>query len=666
MGVDASAADAARPGPTHARGLDSPAIPTPPPRAPLPLEYAGRLPPRWPKLSEIGRRIRDLGPLLPWPSLVTIGLALACAGATYWLHHAPEPWRLVKSHWVGQTNGHLPNVHYLRGVDAVVSANSSNGLRIWRPWSKDADVLLNTEVPSITLPPNPPPGRKGELWWVRGSADESKIIARSDQMGDFIFDVRSGRCIAELSTYLGPEAANQPYFTLGDLSPGGTRLCLINEKHELLLYDITGAKGVLLAKRQMRPLPVPNAESCKTPRFRIRFSPDGKAVTLTSEDTLWLGDGKTLEERLTVPSYFCWYVDLAFIRGGSQFLTIVRAAGDDQVRLYETSTGKLLRKWQMPGEPSGLAVSPGEERALVALPHQAGVVIDLAESASAVLHRAAGVGFVNAPPPFFPDGRRAIVVSESSWEYPALVDTVTGRHLATFYPPRGGWLGAHAIVAGDGRHVGFVGGSQLYVYQQVGADSRWGVLATWPFATLAVCAALFVASAARDALRTRRRWGRREPLARRRVTLVAVLLALGSAALTYSLAQAALDTRVWWGPGMFFNQACRWWTHSGWIATTLIVYMLGALGLLMGSRASTALLALALVASVGLATWMAIALEPVHQSVRILDRMWVVSPTSQVVGWIGWLAISFVALIVLWRQRKSAPQQLKLSSTHTT
>jgi hypothetical protein len=650
MEIDAAAAgDLA-----SARTLDAPES-APPRPAPVPLEYAGRLPPRWAKLSQIWARIRDLGPLFPWPSLLTLGLFLACVGASYWLHYAPEPWRLLSSHWVGQTNGHLPNVQYLRGVDAVVSPNSAGGLRIWRPWTKDQEVLLNTEAPPITLPPNPPPGRKGELWWVRSSADESTLLARSGELGDFIFDARTGRCLAEHSSYLGPEAAKQPYLTLGDLSPDGSRLCVLNDKHELLIYDITGPKGVLLAQRQMQPLPVPHANSWETPRFRIRFSPDGKAVTLTSEDTLWLGDAETLEERLTVPSTFCWYVDLAFIRGGSQFLTIVRAAGDDQVRLYETATGKLLRKWQMPGDPSGIVVSPGEERALVALSHQASAVIDLAQDSDVATRRAAGMAFVNAPPPFFPDGRRAILVSESSWEYPTLVDTATGRHLGAFYPPGLDWLGPHVMVAADGRHVAFVGRNQLHVYEQVGSDSAWGVLATWSFWTLTLCVALFVASAARDALHTRRRWSRTAPFLRRRVALIVVLLALGGTALVTAFTCTALELRVWWGWSVFFNQVCRWFDdYGGWTTCAFAIYLLAALGLLMGSRAWTALLALALLASIGWALWFAWTVEPVHLPVRVFDRMWVMSPASRAVVHAAWAALAFGGLVALLTKRRLA------------
>jgi len=647
MAIHAAAGD-----PGSARTLDAPET-APPRTAPVPLEYAGRLPPRWPKLSQIWGRIRDLGPLFPRPSLLTLGLFLACVGASYWLYRARDPWRLLNSHWVGQTNGHQPNVQYLRGVDAVASPNSAGGLRIWRPWTKDREVLLNTEAPPITLPPNPPPGRKGELWWVRSSADESKLLVRSGELGDFIFDARTGRCLAELASYLGLEAAKQPYLTLGDLSPDGSRLCVLNDKHELLLYDITGPKGRLLAQRQMQPLPVPNANSWETPRFRIRFSPDGKAVTLTSEGTLWLGDAETLEERLTVPSTFCWYVDLAFIRDGSQFLTIVRAAGDDQVRLYETATGKLLRKWQMPGDPSGIVVSPGEERALVALSHQASAVIDLAQDSDVATRRAAGAAFVNAPPPFFPDGRRAILVSESVWEYPTLVDTVTGRHLGTFYPPGLDWFGPHVIVAADGRHVAFVGRNQLHVYEQVRADSAWGVLVTWPFWTLTLCVALFVASAARDALNTRRRWGRTRRLPRRRVALIAVLLALGGTGVLTAFTCTARALRVWWGWGVFFNQICRWFDDdNAWIASAFALYLLAALGLLMGSRAWTALLALTLLVSTGCALWFAWTVESVHQPVRVFDRMWVMSPAVRTWLHAGWAALALVGLAALPTNRR--------------
>ena len=62
MEIDALAANRIT---ARTSGAPAPALP---PSAPMPLDYAGRLPSRWPRLIAVWGRIRDLGPLFPWPA----------------------------------------------------------------------------------------------------------------------------------------------------------------------------------------------------------------------------------------------------------------------------------------------------------------------------------------------------------------------------------------------------------------------------------------------------------------------------------------------------------------------------------------------------------------------------------------------------------------------
>ena len=152
---------------------DAPApapVPALPVAGPVPLDYAGKFT-QIPWFRRVLRGLYDLGPLFPRPSLLTLALCIACAGAALYLARRPEPWRLVRSVGVAQGNGLYPAAHYLSERDAVASSNSAGGLRVWRPWTDE--VLLETQPPPAALPPNRAPGPRGESWWVTASADES-------------------------------------------------------------------------------------------------------------------------------------------------------------------------------------------------------------------------------------------------------------------------------------------------------------------------------------------------------------------------------------------------------------------------------------------------------------------------------------------------------------
>src|SRR4051794_30272739 len=136
--------------------------------SPRVLEYAGPMPPvRWLRTRKVLGFIRDLGPIFPRPSVWTIVLLAACVGASGWLAQRPQPWRLVRSYWSGQTNGAAPTVQYLPDLDAIIFYGSTGRLCIVRPWTDE--LLMELDAPSSALPPNPPPGRSGEIWWLEAS-----------------------------------------------------------------------------------------------------------------------------------------------------------------------------------------------------------------------------------------------------------------------------------------------------------------------------------------------------------------------------------------------------------------------------------------------------------------------------------------------------------------
>jgi hypothetical protein len=624
--------------------------PAPPPQAPLPLDYAARLPPG--RLRRMWQRVLDLGPIVPRPSILTLTLLVACAAASYWLAHRPEPWRLVRTFGVAPSNGTVfPNVHYLPGADAIASGNTSGSLALWRPWT--GEDLRATEPSPAALPPNLPPGLRGQAWWVTASSDESKLLAKSE-LGDFVWDARSGRLLAELSaSYLGADGAKRPYCSLGGLSPDGSRLCIVNDKEELLLYDISGPAAALLARRQLQRPAMWWGRVNQNPTFHIRYSPDGRHVLVLGDNMIWLGDAATLEQRQFWQPPYCRPSDVTFLRRGERMLTLFHGHGDAQeVRLYDLKSGQVLRRWPVPDDPTMLAVSPDEKRAFVGMSSQAGMVLELDGTGGGFTRRAPTAEWPEQSPTFFPDNRR-MAISQVWQGCPGIIDLATGRHVANLHPVTAEAVFARTIVSPDGRYVAlFTPRTRLDVYEQVGRESAWGVFATWRFWALALCVALLVASLCRDALRSRRRWGRMAPLSRLRKALAALLVTAGGAALICPFVWFALERRVLWDPQV-------WWEFDGWIVALFLFYLLAGLGLLTGSRLWMALLAAALAGSVALALWLASTSGQFAQRPeRIFDRMWMLPPRWMAAAQVSWAALALAGLVALLVARRPAPAKV--------
>jgi hypothetical protein len=279
--------------------------------SPVLLDYAHRLPPRRPKLHAAWRAIVDSGPIFPRPSLLTLALLLACAGATWWLAQRPQPWRLVRSSWNAQTNGNRPNVQYLPDRDAIIFFSSAGTPRIANPWTDE--TLLDLEPMPTSQPPNPPPGRSGEVSWMEMSADGSRVLAAAE-IGTFVWDTHTGRIVAGWPSYspavwasiltnlkprpqppndLGPDALDRLPQTLGALSPDGSRVCVINLHDELLLYDLSnvgdGKAATLLARHTLRPK-LRNDQFDLYRSYSLRFSPDGQSLLAVGPGVFWVGD----------------------------------------------------------------------------------------------------------------------------------------------------------------------------------------------------------------------------------------------------------------------------------------------------------------------------------------------------------------------------------------
>lgn len=639
----------------------APVQPVPPrsPDAPLALDYAPpRSFPRW-TVRAIVRRVLDLGPLFPLPSVWSFVLVMMCPVATVWLAQRPEPWRLVRSVGLGQTNGSFSNAHHLPRTDSIASMNGDGSLRVWRPWADEPAV--NMEIPAAALPPNPPPGRKGQVWWVTASADESKLLGKSE-LGTYLWDARSGKLLGELNgASLGPDGAKRPHLSLGGLSPDGTRLCVVNDADEVLLYDVSGPGAKLLAKRLLfqRPppgppptTPMPPPPPPVDPIYHVRFTPDGRHILVQRNEPFnlvwgnkpftWLGDAATLEPRLSWWPPYTQPQDVMFLRGGDRMLALFHGYGDAQeVRLYDLPTSRVLARWPAPDDPTALAVSPDEKRAFVGVSSQAAMILNLeGGGAGRVARRLPVADWLHSAPVVLPDNRR-VVVSNLWHRRTGIIDIATGRHVANLGVPDD--PGGRRVVpfAPDGRRLAVQTGTRLHVFEQVGKESAWGVFAESRFWLLALCVGLLAGSLWRDALRSRTRRGRHEKPPRRRVTLAAALVVCGGAALVCPF--------VWLTFGAWIlGDPYTWWFDDGWLVWLFLLYLPAGLGLLAGSRLWTAFLFLLLPSSIGAALW----LLPrtgwfAEQPERIFDRMWMLPPALVAALQLIWAAGALAGLLAL-------------------
>ena len=610
--------------------------------APLALDYAHRLPPRFPKLHALWRGFIERGPLFPWPSILTLVLLVLPAAAGWWLTYRPQPWQHIKSYNTSQTNGRYPSLLYLKNLDAVASSDANGGLKIWRPFT--GETLLTTELPPAALPPNPRPARKADYWQLTVSADESKILAKSD-LGDFLWDAHTGQLIGELSpAWLGPEFGKLPFCNLGALSPDGSRLAVVNEAQNLLLYDIAAVKPKLLAKTRMNR---PTRSNDLTPdmiTLGVFFNPTGTHILVITDTMFWIGEAPTLALREYVtPEYSVpTESDFKFLHGGDRLLIANR--GFD-VRLYDLTTMKILRHWPMPHNPSRIAVSPDERHAFVGQSEQASLVLDLEDDTGRIDRLAPPQQWFFAPPQFFPDNRR-IVVSEA-WRYlTGVIDVEAGRQVALIQNPPGDWVSRQTLISRDGMKIALMGQRQVHVYQQVGSDSALGIAATLPFWGLVIAMLLLAASLSRDALRSCRRWGRTTAsLPRRRAVLATLMIVAGALAMVTPVVWVVVESKT--------LDKELWWFEAGWLIWLTIFHLLAGLGLLMQSRAWTIVTALLMLADIVIALYFAryspgFALHPT----RIFDRMWLLPARGMFVANVIWATLIAAALISLLPTRR--------------
>jgi hypothetical protein len=244
-----------------------------------------------------------------------------------------------------------------------------------------------------------------------------------------------------------------------------------------------------------------------------------------------------------------------------------------------------------------------------------------------------------------PDGRR--MIAAMLWQdHPGIIDTVTGRHVANIMPAPSGWTGFTGIGSPDGKFIAMVrAGPALQLYQQVGEESQWGLMATRQFAALVVCHLLLIASLWRDAVMTRRRWEPIDPT-RTRLLVAAAIVAIGGAALLCPFVWCAIGWDAIADPTM-------WGPYGGWIIWLVLAHLFAGLGLLMGSRAwtvGTALLLAATLAIAAVPSWGRA--EFVGHSLRVFDRMWLPPPTLVPRIFNTWAIFSALALLaLLWPAR---------------
>ncbi|HYO08135.1 MAG TPA: WD40 repeat domain-containing protein [Tepidisphaeraceae bacterium] len=642
------------------------------------LEYAGPRPRRRGRTLALLVTIWEWGPWAPRPSWPTGLLLLLCCAAAWWLSYHPQAWRLVRTHniWRSGPNASFNDwMLHVPAADAVLAVDENRQLRLWRPW---------TDETLLSIGP-----RTGDIEHLAASGDGSRLITQTTRGESFLWDGRTGQRLAKLAggtdSYLGNESGG---LTAAALSPDGSRLFMLDGQATLMIWDLTGPNGRLIASQ-------PTSGNRSLVRPRLSYSPDGRHVLLLDGARMWIGNAETLRPTLEGPIGWTDPTPTAFVDGGKRLVAVQTSASsaDLEVREHDVETGALLRSWRVGGRPDGrVAVTPDGRWICAGVTFYLAGWIDRAAGPDAKV-RPGLPDALRGEVQFFPDGKRLLATRAFPF-YAAVVDVTTGRHVANLRAPATrvatSWHTAawKTIISADARFIAAVDATagQAHVFEHVGVESRWGVVASPRLWLLAALVAALVASLTRDAIDTRRRWGdagraglgtrtgaiqhqesqtassaplahaQEDPLdavARgsrfRRVRTVATftLILTGGVALVSPFVWASLE--MW--------DAYTWWYNDGWLIWFYVAHLFAGLGLLMRSRAWEVFTRLLLGAGVLFALMFIMSSDEfARSSDRIFDRIWVIRPTWVATASGAWALLSATLLAALALSRPRAGQ----------
>jgi RNA polymerase sigma factor (sigma-70 family) len=184
-------------------------------------------------------------------------------------------------------------------------------------------------------------------------ADPDKNTGRTDTLVVASIDATTGKILKSLMKLQGD-------FKQYVLSPDGTRLGLLDPKRGVEVHDVDTAKQLWMKALKY--------EKIQPGSFEMTFSPDGKRIAVLADPAQpLLLDASTgdplpkLEKAEYVSVYYSSFSSdgrllalsgssrVALVANNAGLETVYRAQGVDFLGVWDTDTGKLLKKWDHQG-----------------------------------------------------------------------------------------------------------------------------------------------------------------------------------------------------------------------------------------------------------------------------------------------------------------------------
>jgi WD40 repeat protein len=550
------------------------------------------------------RKLRDLGPWVIWPSWrswICLALLLAAAVNLSWL---PRRWKLVDEFAARDDE---PSV--LRDSGRVMYRAPDHSLWVRDPIRKKQTQLQPSPTHTETT----------------AAAGESCIVRLSDD-GDLVFwDPLSG---AQLGRMAGAELTHNGVMpaTVG-VAPDGRRAAAHYQSGELVVWDVaTMRTATRIAARSA------GAGGAKWSRATPEFSADGRSVLLVTDQSIWLFDAETLQERRRVDTANLLKTSATWSQDRRRLIIAMadEPTGSHVEIIDPDDPARPIARIDQIGYHGGDVMTSAD-----------GTIVEI-ESAR-VYEVSTGKRLASIVDPYsvyaiLPDNRTMIVENDYRVApFAHLVDirsgAVIGRvpscYQQSFLPDR------RTVVARDGDHRVRV--RRLDLSPPPGTPTERSAWWSWRLWLMALPAALLTISLWRDA----RRRSRARP-SRFDAVATGAMIAPGVLALTMGLAQTAVDRT--------FNVAA-WWS-GGIGGVVLIVVMMCGMDVLAGSRGMLWLTRAYHAVLAVIAAWMAAGPDS-NAPLLMLDDLWTPSYGTFRATVACAAAAAVVLLIFLGRRRRT-------------